>query len=128
MGMQALRHDKLVEAQKALDQSMKLAPNNPQVLYVQGLLDLKKHEWTKAQSVLEKATQMQPNSARALAALGMALCNQKKYAEAIPRLEKSLGLDPASGWETHWSLAESYFSLVRTIRFPAPLLPKCDGF
>jgi len=108
-GMQALRDDKLVEAEKALDQSMRLAPNNPQVLYVQGLLDLKKHEWTNAQSVLEKATQMQPNSARALAALGMALCNQKKYAEAIPPLEKSLGLDPTGGWETHWSLAESYY-------------------
>jgi len=108
-GMQALRDDNLVEAEKALDQSMKLAPNNPHVLYVQGVLDLKKHEWTKAQSVLEKVTQMEPNSARALAALGMALCNQKKYAEAIPPLEKSLGLDPASGWETHWSLAESYY-------------------
>ena len=112
-GMQALRDDKLVEAEKALDQSIKLAPNNPQVLYVQGLLDLKKHEWTEAQSVLEKATQMQPNSARALAALGMALCNQKKYAEAIPPLEKSLALDPASGWETHWSLAESYYHSER---------------
>ena len=79
-GMQALRDDNLVEAEKDLSQSLKLAPNNPHVLYVQGLLDLKKHQWTKAQSVLEKATQMEPNSARALAALGMSLCNQKKYA------------------------------------------------
>jgi cytochrome c-type biogenesis protein CcmH/NrfG len=112
-GMQALRDDKLVEAEKALDQSMKLAPNNPHVLYVQGVLELKKHEWTKAQSVLEKAAQMEPNSARALAALGMALCNQKKYAEAIPPLERSLGLDPSGGWETHWSLAESYYHSQR---------------
>jgi len=112
-GMQALRDDKLVEAEKALGQSMELAPNNPHVLYVQGVLELKKHEWTKAQSVLEKAAQMEPNSARALAALGMALCNQKKYAEAIPPLEKSLGLDPSTGWETHWSLAESYYHSQR---------------
>jgi hypothetical protein len=112
-GMQALRNDKMVEAEKAIDQSLKLAPNNPHVLYVQGVLYLKMHEWTKAQSVLEKATQMEPNSARAQAALGMALCNQKKYAEAIPPLEKSLGLDPASGWETHWSLAESYYRSER---------------
>jgi Tfp pilus assembly protein PilF len=112
-GMQALRDDKLDEAEKALDQAMKLAPNNPNVLYMQGLLDLKKHEWTKAQSVLEKAAQMDPNSARALAALGMALCNQKKYAEAIPPLEKSMQLDAASGWETHWSLAQSYYHSAR---------------
>jgi Flp pilus assembly protein TadD len=108
-GMQALRDDKLDEAEKALDQAMQLAPNNPEVLYVQGVLDLKKREWIKAQSVLEKATQMEPNSAHTLAALGMALCNQKKYAEAIPPLEKSVQVDPASDWETHWSLAESYY-------------------
>jgi Tfp pilus assembly protein PilF len=108
-GMRALRDDRLPEAEKALDDSIKLAPNNPHVLYVQGLLYLRKHEWTKAQSVLEKTTEMEPSSASAFAALGMALCDQKKYAEAIPPLEKSLGLDPASGWETHWSLAESYY-------------------
>jgi tetratricopeptide (TPR) repeat protein len=112
-GMQALRDDKLDEAEKALDQAIKLAPNNPEVLYVLGVLDLKKRDWTKAQSVLEKATQLEPNSARALAALGMVLCNQKKYAEAIPPLEKSVQLDPASDWETHWSLAESYYHSER---------------
>jgi Tfp pilus assembly protein PilF len=112
-GMQALRDDNLDAAEKALDQAMKLAPNNPNVLYVQGLLDLRKHDWTKAQGVLEKATQMEPNSARALAALGMALCNQKKYAEAIPPLEKSVRVDPASGWETHWTLAQSYYHSKR---------------
>jgi tetratricopeptide (TPR) repeat protein len=117
-GMQALRDDKLVDAEIALDESIKLAPNNPHVLYVQGLLYLKKHDWAKAQSALEKTTAMEPNSASALAALGMALCDQKKYAEAIPPLEKSLGLNPASGWETHWSLAESYY---RTERFDEAL-------
>ncbi len=108
-GRQALRDDKLEEAEKALNRAMKLAPNHPEVLYVLGVLDLKKREWTKAQSVLEKATQMDPNSARAFAALGMALCNQGKYAEAIPPLEKAVQLNPASDWETHWSLAESYY-------------------
>ena len=112
-GIQALRDDNLDAAEKALDQAMKLAPNNPDVLYVLGVLDLKKHEWTKAQSVLDKATQMEPNSARALAALGMVLCNQEKYAEAIPPLEKSVQLNPASDRETHWSLAEAYYHSER---------------
>ena len=112
-GMQALRDDKLDEAEKALEQAIQLAPNNPNVLYMQGVLNLKRHEWTKAQIILEKATQIDPNSARALAALGMALCNQKKYSEAIPPLEKSLQLDTASGWETHWSLAQSYYHSAR---------------
>ena len=108
-GMQALREEKLSEAEKDLDEAARLAPNNPNVLYMQGVLNLKKHDWAKAQTVLEKATQIDPNSARALAALGMALCNQKKYAEAIPPLEKSVELDSAGGWETHWTLAQSYY-------------------
>jgi Flp pilus assembly protein TadD len=112
-GIQALRDDKLDEAERALDQAIKLAPSNPDVLYVLGVLDLKKREWTKAQSVLEKATQIEPNSARASAALGMALCNQGKYAEAIPPLEKAVQLVSASDWETHWSLAESYYHSER---------------
>jgi Tfp pilus assembly protein PilF len=112
-GMQELRDNNLAEAEKDLDLSRKLAPNHPQVLYVQGLLELKNHDWTKAQRDLERVVQMEPNSARVLAALGMALCNQKKYAEAIAPLEKSLGLDPASGWETHWSLGESYYHRQR---------------
>ncbi len=112
-GIQALKDDKLAEAEKALNQAIKLAPNNPDVLYMLGVLDLKKREWAKAQSVLEKATQMDPHSARASAALGMALCNQNKYADAIPPLEKAMQLNPASDWETHWSLAESYYHSER---------------
>jgi TolA-binding protein len=106
---QALRDDQLDAAQTALDDALKLAPNHPQVLYAEGMLNLQQHEWTKAQTVLEKVTQMEPSSSRALAALGMALCNQKKYTEAISPLEKSLELDPAGGWETRWSLGESYY-------------------
>ena len=108
-GIQALREDKLQEAEEALDEAIKLAPNNPDVLYVLGVLHLKKHEWEKAQGVLEEATQLAPNSTRALAALGMALCNQQKYAEAIPPLEKALQLAPAADWQTAWSLADSYY-------------------
>jgi len=112
-GMQALREDKLDEAQEALDETEKLAPNNPNVLYIQGVLQLKKHDWPKAQSVLERAAQIDPRSARSQAALGMAFCNQKKYAEAIAPLEKSLQLDSAGGWETHWALAKSYYHTQR---------------
>jgi tetratricopeptide (TPR) repeat protein len=105
----ALRDDNLDEANKAIDEAMKLAPANPDVLYVQGVVDLKRHEWGKAQSVLEKSDQIEPNHARTLSALGMALCYQKKYQEAVSPLEKSVQLDPNSGWETQLSLAQAYY-------------------
>jgi hypothetical protein len=108
-GSQALREDKLDEAQKYLSEAMKLAPGNPDVLYIQGVLYLRKSDWAHAQTVLEKSSQIEPNQARVLSALGMALCNQKKYEAAIPKLEKSLQLDPTEGWETEWALAKSYY-------------------
>jgi len=108
-GSQAMREDKLDEAQKYLNEAMKLAPANPDVLYIQGLLYLRKSDWVHAQTVLEKSSELEPNQARVLAALGMALCNQKKYEAAIPKLEKSLQLDPTEGWETEWALAKSYY-------------------
>jgi thioredoxin-like negative regulator of GroEL len=108
-GLQALREDKLEEAQKYVGEAMKLAPGHPEVLNAQGTLYLRKNNWAQAQSVLEKSVQADPNQPRALAALGMALCNQKKYEAAIPPLEKSLQMEPTAGWETHWSLAKAYY-------------------
>ena len=108
-GLQALGENKLDEAQKSLSEAMKLAPSNPEVLYVQGMLYMKRANWAEAQSVLEKSNQLDPNEPRVLAALGMALSNQKKYEAAIPLLEKSLQLGPTQGWETEWALAKSYY-------------------
>jgi len=107
-GLRALSEQKLDEADKYLGEAMKLAPGHPDVLYAQGVLYLKRHNWVQAQSVLEKATQLDPNHARAFAALGMAFSDQGKYDAAIAPLEKSLQLEPA-GWETHWTLARAYY-------------------
>ncbi|HEY2457848.1 MAG TPA: tetratricopeptide repeat protein [Candidatus Acidoferrum sp.] len=108
-GTQALREGKLDEAKKYLDKAVQLAPGNPDVLYVQGMLLMRQHNWAAAQSVLQKSDQLAPNQARVLAALGMTLCNQKMYEQAIPPLEKSLQLEAASGWETDWALAKAYY-------------------
>jgi Tfp pilus assembly protein PilF len=108
-GLQALSTDKLKEAEKYVGEAMRLAPGHPDVLYVQGVLDLKRHNFAEAQSVLEKATQIDPSHARAFAALGMALANEGKYDAAIAPLERSLQLDAAGGWETHWTLGKAYY-------------------
>src|SRR5260370_6033406 len=86
----------------------RLAPGHPDVLYLQGVLYLRRSKWAEAQSVLEKATQIDSKHARALAALGTALSNQGKYAAAIAPLEKSVQLSPGS-WETHYTLAKAYY-------------------
>jgi len=108
-GVQALRDGKLDEAEKYINKAVKLAPANPDVLYIQGMLYMKQSNWEAAQSVLRKSDQIAPNQPRVLAALGMTLCNQGRYEDAIPFLEKSLQLGPSSGWETDWALAKSYY-------------------
>jgi uncharacterized protein HemY len=108
-GLQALGADKLKDADKYVGEAMRLAPGHPDVLYLQGVLDLKRRNFADAQGVLEKATQIDPTHARAFAALGMAFSDQGRYEEAIPPLQKSLELDPAIGWETNWSLAQAYY-------------------
>ena len=108
-GSQALREGKLEEAQKHISEAMRLAPGNPDVLYLQGMLYMRQGNWQQAQTTLEKASRMDPNQPRILAALGMNLVNQKKFAEAIPLLEKSIQLQPASGWEPELALAKAYY-------------------
>jgi Flp pilus assembly protein TadD len=107
-GMQALNENKLDAAEKSLDQASKLAPGNPDVLYIQGVIYLRKRNWPKAQTVLEKATQLDPNHAQALAALGMAFVDSGKFDQAIDPLERSMKLAPGD-WQTHWTLAKAYY-------------------
>jgi thioredoxin-like negative regulator of GroEL len=108
-GIVALKENRVGEAEKYVGDAMRMAPGNPDVLYLQGVLSLKQRNWAQAQTVLEKATQIDPNSARAFAALGMALCDAGKYDAAISPLEKSLQLDRAGTWQTRWALAKSYY-------------------
>ena len=106
---QALSDDKLSEANKHVNEAVRLAPGNPDVLYVQGVLLLKQRQWSKAQEVLEKAAQLDPSHAQTLAALGMALCDQGKYDAAVAPLEKALQLNPSGSWDTRWALAKTYY-------------------
>jgi tetratricopeptide (TPR) repeat protein len=108
--LKALSKNKLPEAEKYLDEAVKLAPGHPDVLYVQGVLFLDRQNFPQAQSILEKASQMDPTNARAFSGLAMALVDQGKYDQAISTAEKSLQLD-AAAWEPQWMLGESYYHL-----------------
>jgi outer membrane protein assembly factor BamD (BamD/ComL family) len=109
-GLQALTAGKIKDAEKYSGEAMNLAPGHPDVLYLQGVVDLNLRNFADAQDVLEKATQIDPMHARAQAALGMALSDQGKYDEAIPKLEKSLEINAGNpDWETQYALAQAYY-------------------
>ena len=106
--LKALNDDKLDQAEKNLDEAAKLAPNHPDVLYLQGVVYLRKSSFAKAQAVLETAMQLDPNNPRALSALGMAYVDQGNYEKAVPILQRSLQLEPGA-WDAHWTLAKAYY-------------------
>jgi cytochrome c-type biogenesis protein CcmH/NrfG len=91
-----------------LDEAAKLAPNHPDVLYLQGVVCLRKNSFAKAQASLETAAQLDPNNSRTLSALGMAYVDQNKYEQAVPVLEHSLQLE-ANSWDAQWTLARAYY-------------------
>jgi tetratricopeptide (TPR) repeat protein len=106
--LKALNDNKLDQAEKDLDEAAKLAPNHPDVLYLQGVVYLRKGNFAKAQTALETASQLDPNNARALSALGMAYADEGKYQQALPVLQHSLQLEPGA-WDAHWTLARAYY-------------------
>jgi Flp pilus assembly protein TadD len=110
--LQALGEDKLEQAEKHLQEAAKLAPSHPDVLYLQGVILLRRGKAQEAQGTLEKATQVDPQNARAFTALGMAFINENKYDQAIAPLKQSLQLDP-SNWEAHWTLARALYRAER---------------
>ncbi len=129
-GLQALKENKLGGAEKYVGEAMRMAPGNPDVLYVEGVLSLKEGKWEQAQGALKKATEMDPNSAPAFAALGMALCDRGSYGEAVGALTKSLQLDAAGTWETRWALAKSYYQLQQyeeALKLSQESLEKSNG-
>lgn len=123
-GLQALGENKLEQAEKFLAEAAKLAPNHPDVLYLQGVILLRRGQPEQAQAVFEKMTQVDPKNARAFTALGMAFFSENKYDLAVPPLQQSIQLDP-SNWESHWTLART---LYRQEHYDTALLEAQQAF
>jgi Flp pilus assembly protein TadD len=107
--LQALKDDKLDQAEKFLDEAAKLAPNHPDILYLQGVVCLQRNQPEKARGFLSKASQIDPKNARVLSALGMAFVNENHFDLAIAPLQQSAEIDP-DRWDTHYALARAFYN------------------
>lgn len=108
LALKSLQEGALDDAQKHLESALSLAPSHPDILYLFGVLYIRKNDLPHAKEPLSKAVQLDPHHARALAALGTVLSNQGKFEEAIGPLEKSLEVNPNS-WEARWTLAKACY-------------------
>lgn len=95
-GLEELRANNATEAKKHLMNALKIAPSNPDVNYLLGVLASKAGDKTGATSYWEKAVAAFPTHAFSLIALGEARMGQGDLKGAKEFLEKAVAADPSS--------------------------------
>ena len=106
-GMQAFEKPDLELARKHFEKAMAMAPGNPDVQFLLGVLEAQEKNFAAAQAHLEKAIQLYPNHFHALQLLGELENQQDRAKDAVPLLEKAVSLQDGS-WKTHWALGVAY--------------------
>ena len=106
-GLADLRSEKFDSAEKHLEKAVQMAPGNPYVNYVMGMIYLMSKQMAQAKPFLEKSVSIDPKQPPALLALGTVRFQTQDYAGAIQVLEQAVQLDPTS-WKAEWMLAGSY--------------------
>jgi protein O-GlcNAc transferase len=81
------------EAKSALEQAIKLRPNEPTYFLALGATLLKKPDLYEAEQAFRRALKLQPDSSQGQMYLGYTLLKQKQYSEARIYLEKSVKAD-----------------------------------
>ena len=102
--VKALYANNLDAAFKQLDAAYRLAPSNPQVHYMQGLLADRRGNAAAAQASWEKAILLDPKHNLALLGLASLLVHRSDFAGAMGYLERALQNDPNS-WRAHQLLS-----------------------
>lgn len=98
--VEALQANKLEDAQKHVDAAYHLAPGNPEVSYIRGLIADRKGDLAAAQASWEKTLSLDPKHSLALQALATILARRKDYAAAQAYLERAIQVD-GNSWRAH---------------------------
>jgi len=106
-GMDALRKHQYEAARAHFDNGVRLAPGNPDVIYLLGVSELGLARKDQARQDFEHALSIDAGHERSLVALGELQLNSGNTTEAIAALEKAYKVNGA-GWRTHYLLASAY--------------------
>jgi tetratricopeptide (TPR) repeat protein len=105
--LEAINNNRLDEARKHLTKAAGMAPQNPDVLYLLGMVDYRENKLDAAQQNFASAIARYPAHERALVALGEAQIKSGQYPAAEQTLQKALAVN-RSGWRAHLLLANAY--------------------
>ena len=109
-GMEKMRRQQYEAAREHLEKAQKLAPGNPDVQYLLGLLEYRQQHLPAAQAKFELAISLYPAHIRSLVALGELLLREGQPKLAAENLEKAYQINGAD-WHTHLLLAYAYAAL-----------------
>jgi len=104
---QDIRKNKFGDARKHLDKAMRISPNNPDVLYLNGLLSMNEGNFPDARQHFQRAVSVYPSHERSLLALGEVQIKLKDFESAAQSMETLLLQDSAS-WRANLIAAAAY--------------------
>ena len=106
-GMDNLRREKYDAAREHFQKAAKMAPANPDVQYLLGLLEYRQQHLDAALTKFQNALAIYPAHERSLVALGELLMREGKPADAAESLQKAYQINGAD-WRTLVLLAGAY--------------------
>jgi TolA-binding protein len=106
-GLDKMRHRQFDTARAHFDKAAKMAPGNPDVQYLLGMLEYSQQHYDLARAKLEAAIAISPSHERALVALGEIQLRGGQTSQAAQTLEKAFLVNGAD-WRTHYLLAFAY--------------------
>ncbi len=106
-GLEKMRRQQFDPARAHFEKAAKMAPDNPDVQYLMGMLEYAQQHYDLARTKFEAAISIYPNHERALVSLGELQLRGGQPAQAAQTLEKAYQVNGAD-WRMHYLLAYAY--------------------
>ncbi len=106
-GLDKMRRHQYDAARTQFEKAAKMAPGNPDVQYLLGMVEYVQEHFEAARTKFQAALSIYPAHERSLLSLGELQLRTGDAAGATQTLEKAYQLNGAD-WRTHWLLANAY--------------------
>src|SRR4029077_16107482 len=108
-GLEKIRKQEFDQARKHFDKAEKMAPGNPDVQYLIGMMEYQQSHYEQARAKFENALSIYPTHERALVLLGELQLRAGQPDKAVQTLEKAFQVNGAD-WRVHYLLGSAYSS------------------
>ena len=107
-GQDKMRRHQYDAARAQFEKAAKMAPGNPDIQYLLGMLEYTQEHFDAARIKFQAALSLNPSHERSLLSLGELQLRTGDPAGAAQTLEKAYQVNGAD-WRAHWLLANAYF-------------------